>query len=103
MRHWEGWLRVCESNACVEVRLGEDGLVELRSSLSPYAVARMTKSEFTRFIASVRAGDYDAFGEDHGPTVITWKEASTLAKEQLLDIEARRDQQLLQEGYTGDL
>lgn len=105
MKLQNGWLRPsrCASNGCVEVSKGEDGMIRLRSSLSPYGVARMTEEEFRLFIQSAKDGDYDHLYEDEEPKKVTWEDAEALARAQVVDIEQKREQQILREGYTGDL
>lgn len=146
MKLFNGWLRPsgCASSACVEVSKGEDGMIQLRSSLSPYGVARMTEEEFKRFIQSAKAGGYDHLYEEdelvpeigfitkedlqtayyiadggfknknvdlpldeeevvspmHNPD---WDKYLEIARAQVIDYEQRREQQIMKEGYTGDL
>ena len=135
----EGWSRPdvkCgELCHCVEVRQDESGMVLLRSSLSPYAVAKMTQKEFAAHIIAAKLGEYDRFVKEDVHLPITdpaieiakraeifkrfcleggqeieaavWESAAQLAREHIskggTTASMYIDQQLLKEGYTGDL
>lgn len=123
MKLYNGWLRPksCESGACIEVIKGEDGMIKLRSSLSPYGVATMTEAEFKDFVEAAKAGEYDRFYDDEEPKL----QLVTLSKEDIesaayvtgggfksknLNLELDdggvftwEEQRILKEGYTCDL
>jgi hypothetical protein len=55
-----GWRKssLCHLEACVEVRLADDG-AQMRDSKDPGPVLRFTPAEWAGFIAGAKAGEFD--------------------------------------------
>jgi hypothetical protein len=49
----------CDTGSCVEAAAVGTGTVAIRSSLAPLDKLRVTREEWTAFVASVKAGDFD--------------------------------------------
>jgi hypothetical protein len=49
----------CDTGSCVEAAAVGTGMVAIRSSLAPLDKLRVTREEWTTFVASVKAGDFD--------------------------------------------
>lgn len=111
MRYWDGWLRPLSSGAYyyagVEVQKGEDDMIRLRSSMSPYGVAIMKESEFRSFIEAVKEGEYDHLCATEKPYHIQCQNCPGMAYLHLDNTYkcdhcmSKQEQQILSEGYHG--
>jgi len=50
----------CDTGSCVEVTAVGTGTVAIRSSDLPLDKLRITRDEWLAFVASIKAGDFDA-------------------------------------------
>jgi hypothetical protein len=51
--------RRCADGACVEVKQGEDGRVQVRSSVRPDTTLHLSAAQWAAFLAGVTRGDFD--------------------------------------------
>nr|WP_239069764.1 MULTISPECIES: DUF397 domain-containing protein [unclassified Streptomyces] len=53
---------------CLEVTVGDDGMVLIRESDAPEAIVVTTPAKWDAFVKSVKAGEFDAYGEEPAPS-----------------------------------
>lgn len=53
------WAKACDTNACVEVFVDEDGKTVSLSATGSHQILSLTGDEYTQFLADVKDGKFD--------------------------------------------